>query len=96
MGRKKKDADAWEDLDADFRTEVDSMTREQIEHRIAAVAMYNVELMKAKKEDQDLQEKKDQVTLANEPYKLGSKQIRLKIEYCKQSLDGQGGPVKAK
>jgi hypothetical protein len=95
MARPKSTKNKFDDLPEEFRTEVDSLSRESLEHKIAAIAMYQVELMAAKAEDQDLAEKKEAARFAGEVYRLGSKQIKLKIEYCKANLDAAGGPVKA-
>ena len=96
MGRPKKTVkDKWEQLPEEFRSEVDSLSREALEHKIASIAMYQVELMVAKEQDQDLKQKKEASRVAGEVYREGSKQNKLKIEYLKANLDAAGGPVKA-
>lgn len=96
MGRpRKQQKSKFEELPEEFRSEVDSLSREALEHKIASIAMYQVELMAAKEQDMDLKQKREASRVAGEVYREGTKQNKLKIEYCKANLDAAGGPVKA-
>jgi hypothetical protein len=95
MGRPKSTKSKFDDLPEEFRTEIDKLSRESLEHKIASIAMYQCELMAAKALDQDLAQKREASRHAGEVYREGTKQNKLKIEYCKANLDAAGGPVKA-
>jgi hypothetical protein len=82
--------DKFEELPDDFRSNVQSMKSDEIKGVVSKVALDQVELMKAKKEDQDLAEKREQYLNAGAVYKEGSKLNRTKIEFCKMVLDGMG------
>ncbi len=87
--------DPFDDLGSDFKDAAAGMSREQLEHRIAEVALNDVELRKAKKEDEDLKEKAEIHKEAAAVYRDGFKANRLQIEYMKRVLDDKGGPTKA-
>lgn len=87
----KKDKEPFSELPEEFREAVESMNVEEIKQRIAIVALDQVELMKAKKEDQDLFEKKEVYKEAGALYREGSKLNKSKIEYCKVMIDNKGG-----
>lgn len=86
----KTDKDPFELVPQEFQDAVKGMTPEQIKSRIAQVAMDQVELMRAKKEDQDLEEKKEIYKDAGLVYREGTKLNRVKIEFCKSIIDGMG------
>jgi hypothetical protein len=91
MGRPKKDKDEWADLDPNFKSAIDGMSREQIQSRLGAITFDYVSLMVAKKLDQDLEDKKQIYDEANEVYKNGTKDFKLQSKYCKKVLDDKGG-----
>lgn len=98
MARKamKGPKDPFQDLTEDFKDAVAQSSREEIEKRISDVALYDVELRKQKKEDQDLKEKAEAYKEASAIYREGLKSNRIKIEYCKRVLDDKGGPTTAR
>lgn len=93
MSRKgfKKVTDPFEDLPVDWKDAVAQSSREQIQQRIAKVALDDVELRKVKKEDQDLKEKAEAYKDASAIYREGFKANKLRIEFCKRVLDDKGG-----
>lgn len=88
---KKGPKDPFETLTSDFKDAVAQSSREEIEHRIATVAVYDSELRKQKKEDQHLKECAEAYKDASEVYREGFKINRLKIEFMKRVLDDKGG-----
>jgi hypothetical protein len=97
MPRKgfKKNTDPFSDLDSDWRDAVTNSSREEIERRVAKVALDDNELRKLKKEDEHLKECAEQYKDAGATYREGFKQNKLKIEFLKRALDDKGGPTKA-
>lgn len=88
MGRQKKNK--FEDLDADFKSNVESMNNEEIRNRVAQIALDTEDLLRAKKEDEDLKEK---VTIAKEAgavYRDGVKMNRIRIQYAQMILESRG------
>jgi len=88
-GRPKKDP--FEALDTDFKDAIASSNVADIRNRIAKIAMDQVELMKAKSEDEDLRAKVEEVKIASEQYREGTKLNKLRIMYAKQVLEDKGG-----
>lgn len=87
----RADKDPFEVVPEEFKDAVMGMSVEEIKQRIAQVALDQVELMKAKKEDQDLLEKRETYKEAGALYREGSKMNKTKIEYCKMAIDSKGG-----
>jgi hypothetical protein len=86
-----KPKDPFEDLTTDFKDAIAGSSREEIERRIVKVVMDDVDLRKAKKDDQDLKEKQEAFKEASAIYRDGFKSNKLKIEYMKRVLDDKGG-----
>jgi hypothetical protein len=86
----KKKADPFEAIPEDWRDAVADMTPDEINMRIADVAKNEQENLKAKAEDVDLANLKEQVTDANAPYKEASNINKLKIRYAMQVLGDKG------
>lgn len=91
MGRGRPKKDKFEDLPEEFKNQINSSDRDAIKKIVAKVACDQVELMKAKKEDQQLEEAKLAYQDAGAVYKEGTKLNRTKIEYCKAVIDAKGG-----
>jgi hypothetical protein len=87
----KAEKDPFEVVPDEFKDAVAGMNTVEIKQRIAQVALDQVELMKAKKEDQDLLEKREIYKEAGALYREGTKLNRTKIEYCKMTIDSKGG-----
>lgn len=90
MANEGKKKDAFELLEDEFKDSVQQMSPEDIKKRVAEIALAHSELMKAKKEDQDLLEKKEAYSLASTQYRESSKFSKLRIDYCKSILDNKG------
>lgn len=88
---KAEKKDPFIDVPEEFKDAIVGMSVEEIKRRIAQVALDQVELMKAKKEDGDLLEKKEAYKEAGQGYREGTKLNRVKIEFCKQIIDNKGG-----
>lgn len=82
--------DKFSELDVDFKNDIVNMGEDEIRKKIALIAMNQVELEKAMKEDDDLNEKKALAKMANEGYKEGTKHNKLRIRFCKQVLEDMG------
>ena len=81
----------YEDVPDEFKTKVNGLDREAIRRVMSEVSCDQIELMKAKKEDQHLQECKNTYSDAGAIYKDGSKANKAKLEFCKATLDSMGG-----
>ena len=88
MAKEKKDQ--FEDLDADFKAAIESMSPVEIKVKVAEIALEHSRLMKAKKEDGDLKEKQEAYKEASAVYREGVKFSKLRIDYCKAILDNKG------
>lgn len=86
----KKAKDPFEAVPEEFKDAIAGMSVLDIKQRIANVALDQVELMKLKKEDQDLEEKKVAFKEAGALYREGSRLNKSKIEFCKFMLDSKG------
>lgn len=91
MVKDKTEKDPFSVVPEEFKEAVVGMDADEINTRIAKVAKDQVDLMRAKKEDQDLEEKKIAYREAGVIYREGSKLNRVKIEYCKSILELKGG-----
>ncbi|NBT57365.1 hypothetical protein EBT16_01130 [bacterium] len=88
MGRQKKNK--FDDLDADFRSNVESLSDEEIKSRVAQIALDNELLLKAKEDDEDLKEKVQIAKEAGAVYREGVKMNRTKIQYAQMILESRG------
>jgi hypothetical protein len=86
----KKEKDKFDLLEQEWRDAVQGMNKEDIKKRVCEVALNQAELMKAKREDQDLDEKRETYRDASSIYREGTKMNKAKIEYMKMVLDGMG------
>lgn len=93
MPRKgfKKQVVEFADLESDWKDAVAQSSREEIERRIAKVAIDDSDLRKEKKEDQHLKECANTYKEASARYRDGFKMNKLRIEYMKQILENKGG-----
>lgn len=92
MARKfRAPKDKFASLNREWKDAVDNMNRDDIRQRIATVTMEYTELLEAKKNDVDLQEKQEAYKNASEVYRRGTKDFKLKVEYLKKAMDAQGG-----
>lgn len=87
----KSDKELFEDVPDEFKAIIDAADIVGIKQRLAQVALDQMELMKAKKEDGDLDEKREAYKDAGAIYREGSKANRLKSEYCKVMIESKGG-----
>lgn len=97
MPRKgfKKNTDPFSDLPADWRDAAATLSRDEIQFRIAKVAMDDSDLRKMKKDDMHLKECAEAYKDASAQYREGFKTNKLKIEFLKRALDDKGGPTKS-
>lgn len=82
--------DQFDDLDSDFKDAAANMSPDELNGRIAEVAKNEQENLKNKREDEDLKEKKAQVTEAGKGYKEASKQNTLRIKFLMRVLGDKG------
>lgn len=90
MAKQDKEKDKFDGLEQEWRDAIMGMSVEDIKKRVAETALNQAELMRAKKEDQDLADKKESYSDATAVYREGTKANRLKIEFMKATLDGRG------
>jgi hypothetical protein len=88
MAKMKKDK--FDLLEQEWRDAVQGLDAIDIKKRVAETALNQAELMRAKKEDMDLQEKKESYSDASSVYREGTKMNKMKIEFMKMVLDGRG------
>lgn len=88
LGRTKKGP--FDDLPSDFKDAVAQSSPDDIKKRVAAIAIEQAELEKAKEADQDYQEKKAAASAAGAVYRDGKKGAKLRIAYCLQVLGDKG------
>lgn len=88
MARQKKDRFA--DLDQDFAAGVEGMTAEEIRAEIAKAALYKSELDDAKKSDGALQDAYQAYREAGALYREAAKDVKLRIDYCREILSARG------
>jgi hypothetical protein len=82
--------DKFKALDSEFKDTIANMSEEEIRATVAKVGLNQVELMKAKEDDQDLAEKKFAASEAGAIYRDGTKFNKLRIEFCHQVLGDRG------
>lgn len=87
-GRKKKAP--FEDLDQDFKDTVANMKEEEIRAKLSEIAINQHQNLEAKKQDQDLEQKKVEYGVAGEIYREATKMNRLRTSYCYSILEAQG------
>jgi hypothetical protein len=92
MGRPKKVKDPFDLLDGDEKNAIENSSDEELQKRIAEVAMNDAALADAMKKDFDLQQKKDAVKVAMEPYRDAKKANKQRIAYARLLLDARGKP----
>jgi hypothetical protein len=85
---KKKDK--WADLDEAFKDTANSLTESEIRNRVAKVSLDQAALIDFRDKDFDLKEKKEIAKEAGAIYREGTKANKLRIEYYRMLLDGQG------
>lgn len=82
--------DKFKNLDSDFKDALASSSPEDIYKRITELSSQLEELDKAKKADQDLENLKEKVATALEPYKAAGKDLKLRIKFALQVLGDKG------
>ncbi len=87
-GRPKKAP--FELLPPEFKDAIEQSSVDEIKARIYQTAVESSALKKARKEDQDLADKKELVKEAGAVYSEGLKMNELKIEFAKIILEGKG------
>lgn len=85
--------DSYAELDSDFKLEVANLDELGIRKRIAAIALNQVALNVAMKEDIDLADRKAAAKEAGLVYKEGTKANKLRIAFCRQVLEDMGKDV---
>ena len=86
--RKKKDK--FDDLDEGFKSEIASMATGDINARIAEWAKLVEATTETMKADQDLEQRKEAVKIAAEPYRQDIKGARLRIAFAARVLQDRG------
>lgn len=92
-GRKPKDKKAFENVPEEFKASVLTLGDTEIRVKISEVALNQVALNQAKKDDQDLKEKQELAKDAAAMYVEGKKANGEKILFCKQVLKDRGKAV---
>lgn len=94
MGKrgKQEKKDPFELAPQEFKDSVNAASDGEINAKIAEVAMNDAALADAKKEDQDLTEKKGAVKEASRQYVEGRNANRAKIAYARDVLKARGKP----
>jgi hypothetical protein len=90
MGRGAKKKGKFDDLDLEFKSNIENMTEEEIKRRISEVAIAEHENREAKSKDQDLADKVAAVKFASEQYREATKMNKLRIAYAHFILEARG------
>lgn len=90
MPRGRPRADEFSELDQDFKSALEAMSESEINVKIAEIAKNQEDLDTAKKDDVDLQNLKEQVKVALEPYSQATKANKQSIKYAYQILKSRG------
>lgn len=77
-------------LPPEFVTEVEAMSEVDLRAKASVIALNEVENQQAKKNDEDLKEKKEQAKLAGEAYLEATKANKLKLAFIHQMLADKG------
>lgn len=80
----------FDDLPTDWKDAIAQSSPDEIKKRIAAIAIEQAELEKAKENDQDYQEKKAALSEAGAVYRDGKKGAKLRTAYALQVLKDKG------
>lgn len=87
-GRQKKEEFA--DLPDDFKDAVANANEEEINSKLAQIALSQQELIEAKQQDEDFQQAKAALQVAGEVYRESAKANKLKIRFIKRVLESRG------
>lgn len=90
MRKQHQKKSPFSDLDDDFKDTVANMSDDEIKRKLAEIAINDHENTEAKKQDQDLESKKQVYSMACEPYKEAKKANRLRTSYCYSILESRG------
>lgn len=91
MGKKNKGPkDPWKGLSDDFRNAVMQGSIEEIRGKLADVALAQQELTERMDLDEDYQQAKSALKVASEQYRDERKVHKLKIKFCKVTLESRG------
>ncbi len=90
MARLPKKKDEFADLDSDFKDAVAGESPEDIRKRIAQVALNELENQRLKKEDTDLETKKEEFKEAGAVYREASKANKLRLKFMRRVLKDKG------
>ena len=74
----------------DFANEVQALTDDQINARLAQLAKDAEEIQQAQEADEDLEQLKFEASEAVAPYRHGKKMVNLKSRYLISILNGRG------
>lgn len=88
-GRPRKPAFA--DLAEEFKDKVHSASREEIMAMFAQVGKALADNNEAKKNDEDLKEKKEIANFAGAQYREASKVFKQQLEFLRLALQDKGG-----
>ena len=80
----------FDELDEDFKADVDNFDEAQARSKLAQIALDHAELMEAKGNDEDLKEKREAAKEANAIYSEGSKMNKLRTEYIRERMRAMG------
>lgn len=88
MAKAKKGQ--FDDLDTEYKTNIEAATDDEIRSKISEVAMNESDNLEAKKNDEDLKAKKETAKFAGEGYAEASKFNKMRINYAKHILEARG------
>lgn len=92
-GRPKKEKKDFENISDEFKALVNSLESTDIRVKISEVALNQLALNEAKKNDEDLKQKQEAAKDAMAMYVEGKKANSEKMLFCKMVLKGRGQRV---
>ncbi len=90
MKAAPKSKNKFADLDADFRSNIENATDDEIKSKLAEISIAEIENLAAKKSDKDLEEKKWAAKEAGQQYADATKFNRLRANYAYFILEARG------
>lgn len=88
--------DKFKDLGEEFKDAIAGSSVEEIRKRICDIAILEVVEKQMLAQDPDVEQAKEALDNVASPYREAIKEMRLKIEFCKQVLDDKGSVQSAK
>lgn len=85
-----KNKDPYKNLDPAFKNRVEAMSDNEIRAKVSEVALYRQARLESLKNDPEVEQAKDSLSLLTADYKADVKASDLKIRFAKEILERRG------